>query len=228
MGWSNFARSALFGLAICCVAVPEAEAIEIFAPPGLAAHMVDGTIIHVRGGRGGGGMRHGGGHRGGGARYAGGGAIAAAARATQAERIAVAQATVIAAATVTMVIVVATAIVATAMGGRRSAQRRSARRLPHTIVGSIVTVPGSVTPTNLTAPTSYAKGARSKGNVRVDWHGHSALKTRKTTPCTSSAEATSLDAAQMPASDDVDGSWPPPAAHVRSLGSRTARFRSPE
>ena len=73
MGWSNFARSALFGLAICCVAVPEAEAIEIFAPPGLAAHMVDGTIIHVRGGRGGGGMRHGGGHRGGGARYAGGG-----------------------------------------------------------------------------------------------------------------------------------------------------------
>ena len=84
MGWSNLARSALFGLAICCVAVPEAEAIEIFAPPGLAAHMDDGTIIQVRGGRGGGGVRRGGGgmrgggmrgggaYRGGGARYAGG------------------------------------------------------------------------------------------------------------------------------------------------------------
>ena len=59
MRWSNLARSALFSVAICCVAMPEAEAIEIFAPPGLSAHVADGMVIQVRGGRG--GVRHGGG-----------------------------------------------------------------------------------------------------------------------------------------------------------------------
>ena len=83
MRWSNLARSALFSVAICCIAMPEAEAIEIFAPPGLAAHVADGMVTQVRGG-GRGGVRHGGGgmrgggvrgvgaYRGGGARYAGG------------------------------------------------------------------------------------------------------------------------------------------------------------
>jgi hypothetical protein len=83
MRWSNLARSALFSVAICCVAMPEAEAIEIFAPPGLSAHVADGMVTQVRGGRGGvrhggggmrgGGMRGGGAYRGGGARVAGGG-----------------------------------------------------------------------------------------------------------------------------------------------------------
>ena len=78
MRWSNLARSALFSVAICCVAIPEAEAIEIFAPPGLSAHMADGMVTQVRGGRGGvrrggGGTRGGGAYRGGGARVAGGG-----------------------------------------------------------------------------------------------------------------------------------------------------------
>ena len=82
MRWSNLARSALFSVAICCVAMPEAEAIEIFAPPGLSAHVADGMVTQVRGGRGGvrhggggmrgGGMRGGGAYRGGGARVAGG------------------------------------------------------------------------------------------------------------------------------------------------------------
>jgi hypothetical protein len=48
MGWSNFARRALFSVAICCVTIPEAEAIEIFAPPGLAAQMADGAVSQVR------------------------------------------------------------------------------------------------------------------------------------------------------------------------------------
>ena len=61
MRWSNLARSALFSVAICCVAMPEAEAIEIFAPPGLSAHMADGMVTQVRGGRGGGVRRGGGG-----------------------------------------------------------------------------------------------------------------------------------------------------------------------
>jgi hypothetical protein len=78
MRWSNLARSALFSVAICCVAMPEAEAIEIFAPPGLSAHVADGMVTQVRGGRGGvrhggGGMRGGGAYRGGGARVARGG-----------------------------------------------------------------------------------------------------------------------------------------------------------
>jgi hypothetical protein len=77
MRWSNLARSALFSVAICCVAVPEAEAIEDFAPPGLAAHVADGTLTQVRYGggvrRGGAGAyRSGGAYRGGGARFAGG------------------------------------------------------------------------------------------------------------------------------------------------------------
>jgi hypothetical protein len=73
MRWSNLARSALFSVAICVVAIPEAEAIEVFAPPGLAAHVADGAVTQVRAVRraGGGGYR-GGGYRGGGARYAGG------------------------------------------------------------------------------------------------------------------------------------------------------------
>ena len=83
MRWSNLARSALFSVAICCVAMPEAEAIEIFAPPGLSAHVADGMVTQVRGARGGvrhggggmrgGGARGGGAYRGGGARVAGGG-----------------------------------------------------------------------------------------------------------------------------------------------------------
>jgi hypothetical protein len=160
MRWSNLARSALFSVAICCVAMPEAEAIEIFAPPGLAAQWLMTRLL----------------------RWSCGAAagiaavriaavpIAAAVRASQAARIAVVQATAIAAATVATVTAAATAIVATAtviavtamatvpmataMARRQSAQRRSERRLPHTVVGSIVTAPESVTTTNLTAPTS--------------------------------------------------------------------------
>jgi hypothetical protein len=71
MRWSNLARSALFSVAICCVAMPEAEAIEILAPPALAAHVTDGTVTQVRF-AGGGVRRGGGGYRGGGARFAGG------------------------------------------------------------------------------------------------------------------------------------------------------------
>jgi hypothetical protein len=71
MRWSNLVRSALFSVAICCVAMPEAEAIEVFAPPGLAAQVADGAATLVR--YGGGVRRGGGGYRGGGARFAGGG-----------------------------------------------------------------------------------------------------------------------------------------------------------
>ena len=71
MHWSNWARTALFSVAICVLATPEAEAIEVFAPPGLAAHVADGTVTQVRYG---GGVRRGvgGAYRGGGARFAGG------------------------------------------------------------------------------------------------------------------------------------------------------------
>jgi hypothetical protein len=75
MRWSNLVRSALFSVAICCVAMPEADAIEVFAPPGLAAHLADGTVTQVRYGggvrRGGGGAYRGRGGYGyrGGARY---------------------------------------------------------------------------------------------------------------------------------------------------------------
>ena len=189
MRWSNLARSALFSVAICCV-IPEAEAVEVFAAPGFAAQadMVTPARYAARGGaavrgpRGGVAVR-GGSVRGGAYR---GGAYPAAAQFTAEVRIA---------ATAT----VATAIARTAMARRRS-ERRRLERLPRAVAGSTSTAPESVTPTNLTALTSLAKGGRSKGNVRADWRGHSALKTRKTTPCTSSAEATSLDAAQVPAS----------------------------
>jgi hypothetical protein len=70
MRWSNLARSALFSVAICCVGMPEAEAIEIFAPPRLAAHVADSTVTQVVVRRGAG--YRGGAYRGGGARFAGG------------------------------------------------------------------------------------------------------------------------------------------------------------
>jgi hypothetical protein len=64
MRWSNLARSALFSVAICCVAMPEAEAIEIFAPPGLAAHVADDSVTQVVVRRGGGARFAGGAYRG--------------------------------------------------------------------------------------------------------------------------------------------------------------------
>ena len=48
------------GVSFLCLALPEAEALEIYAPAGVAAHMDDGLITQVRGGRGGGGMHRGG------------------------------------------------------------------------------------------------------------------------------------------------------------------------
>jgi hypothetical protein len=67
MRWTRLARNMFLGVSLLCLGLPEAEALEIFAPPGVATHMDDGLITQVRGGRGGGGgMRHGGGHRGGG------------------------------------------------------------------------------------------------------------------------------------------------------------------
>ena len=66
MRWSILARSALLSVAMCCVATPEAEAIEIFGPPRLAAHVADGAVTQVRF-AGGAGVRRGGGMRGGGA-----------------------------------------------------------------------------------------------------------------------------------------------------------------
>jgi hypothetical protein len=84
MRWSSTIRGAFLGVSIFCLGMPEAQAIEVVSSPGLAAHMDDGVVIQVRGGRGG-GMRHGGGgmrgggmrgggaYRGGGARFAGGG-----------------------------------------------------------------------------------------------------------------------------------------------------------
>ena len=61
MGWTRLARNALIGVSFLCLALPEAEALEIYAPAGVAAHMDDGLITQVRGGRGGGGMHRGGG-----------------------------------------------------------------------------------------------------------------------------------------------------------------------
>ena len=77
MRWTRLARNACLGVSLLCLGLPEAEALEIFAPPGVAAHMDDGLITQVRGGRGGGGMRHGGGgmHRGGGGMHRGGGGM---------------------------------------------------------------------------------------------------------------------------------------------------------
>ena len=75
MGWTRLARNALIGVSFLCLALPEAEALEIYAPAGVAAHMDDGLITQVRGGRGGGGGHRGGGgmHRGGGGMHRGGG-----------------------------------------------------------------------------------------------------------------------------------------------------------
>jgi hypothetical protein len=61
MRWTRLARNALLGVSLFCLGLPEAEAIEIFAPPGIAAQTDDGMIVQVKGGRGGGAMRHGGG-----------------------------------------------------------------------------------------------------------------------------------------------------------------------
>ena len=67
MHWSILARSGFVAVTLCCFGLPQAEAVEIFDGPSLAAHLNDGLITQVRGGRGGGGVRHGGGgmHRGG-------------------------------------------------------------------------------------------------------------------------------------------------------------------
>ena len=74
MRWTHLARNTFLGVSLFCLGLPEAEALEIFAPPGVATQMDDGFITQVRGGRGGGGMRHGGGmHRGGGGMHRAGG-----------------------------------------------------------------------------------------------------------------------------------------------------------
>jgi hypothetical protein len=66
------------GIAIAtlfCFAAPQAEAIEIYGAGTAATGMDDGLLVHVRGGRGGGGHRRSGGgmHRGGGGMQRGGG-----------------------------------------------------------------------------------------------------------------------------------------------------------
>ena len=85
MRWSNLARSALFSVAICSSLCRRPKPSRYSPRPGLSAHMADGVVTQVRGGRGGGGVRRGGGgmrgggmrgggaYRGGGARVAGGG-----------------------------------------------------------------------------------------------------------------------------------------------------------
>src|ERR1700722_12926401 len=75
MRWTHLARNMILGVSLLCLGLPEAEALEIFAPPGVATHMDDGLITQVRAGRGGGGMHRGGGgmHRGGGGMHRGGG-----------------------------------------------------------------------------------------------------------------------------------------------------------
>ena len=79
MRWTRLARNVLLGVSLLCLGLPEADALEIFAPPGVATHMDDGLITQVRGGarRGGGGMHRGGGgmHRGGGGMHRGGGGM---------------------------------------------------------------------------------------------------------------------------------------------------------
>ena len=64
MRWTRLARTMFLGVSLLCLGLPEAEALEIFAPPGVATHMDDGLITQVRGGarRGGGGMHRGGRH----------------------------------------------------------------------------------------------------------------------------------------------------------------------
>jgi len=70
-------KNALFALALTSLIAPQAEAIEIFTGTNPAAHVNDGLITQVRGGRGGGGvhrggMHHGGMHRGGAGMHRGG------------------------------------------------------------------------------------------------------------------------------------------------------------
>ena len=74
MNLSKLARGALVTVTLSCFGLPQAEAVEIFSPPGLAAHMNDDMVTQVRGGRGGGG-RGGGMHRGGGGMHRGGGGM---------------------------------------------------------------------------------------------------------------------------------------------------------
>ena len=52
MRWTRLARNAFLGVSLFCLGLPEAEAIEIFAPSGIAAHLDDSMIVQVRGGRG--------------------------------------------------------------------------------------------------------------------------------------------------------------------------------
>ncbi len=54
MRWTHLARNVCLGVSLLCLGLPEAEALEIFAPPSVAAHMDDGLITQVRAGRGGG------------------------------------------------------------------------------------------------------------------------------------------------------------------------------
>ena len=97
MRWTRLARTMFLGVSLLCLGLPEADALEIFAPPGVATHMDDGLITQVRGGarRGGGGMHRGGGgmHRGGGGMHRGGGEYRGGA-AYRGERIAVVALTV--------------------------------------------------------------------------------------------------------------------------------------
>ena len=51
MRWTHLARNALLGVSLLCLGLPEAEALEIFAPPGVATHMDDG-LITLRGASG--------------------------------------------------------------------------------------------------------------------------------------------------------------------------------
>ena len=91
MRWTRLARNVFLGVSLVCLGLPEAEALEIFSPPGVAAQMDDGLITQVRGGRGAaeciaaagdtvaaeeciGRRRRAGMHRGGGAYRGGGGA----------------------------------------------------------------------------------------------------------------------------------------------------------
>ena len=55
MRWTRLARNMFLGVSLVCLGLPEAEALEIFSPPSVAAQMDDGLITQVRGGRGGGG-----------------------------------------------------------------------------------------------------------------------------------------------------------------------------
>ena len=65
MSWKRHFKNAMFALALASLIAPQAEAIEIFTGANPAAHINDGLITQVRGGRGGGGVHRGGGHRGG-------------------------------------------------------------------------------------------------------------------------------------------------------------------